>query len=127
MYMKYPALSNKKCDKCGAEKKLTRHHIIPKRVKKSLRNNVSILCRTCHDLIDKQTFVTKIGDNLYEIISPYGKFTFEVGYEIVRKKKLRKDRPTKIKIKIPKKKKINKAEAEFNRLYSLGVFKNVLD
>lgn len=38
------------CPKCGCNKRLTRHHIFPKRHFKS--NEVILLCRECHDKLE---------------------------------------------------------------------------
>lgn len=43
----------KKCDKCGATKRLDVHHLTYARFGKELLSDLQILCRTCHDEVHK--------------------------------------------------------------------------
>lgn len=40
------------CQKCGTHRKLTRHHVLPRRFF-GVNGPCCVLCRKCHDLIEK--------------------------------------------------------------------------
>ena len=42
------------CPKCKRPKKLTRHHVYPKRFFRKKRPTVLYLCRKCHDKLELQ-------------------------------------------------------------------------
>ncbi len=48
------SIRGKICPVCNKNKKLTRHHILPKRFfgKKKYRKEILMVCRKCHDRIE---------------------------------------------------------------------------
>ncbi|WP_457635804.1 HNH endonuclease [Persephonella sp.] len=55
------------CPKCFNLRKLTKHHILPKRhfKKKEDREKIFLLCRECHDEIEKQIPFEKMQRQYY--------------------------------------------------------------
>jgi len=48
------------CPKCLVNKKLTKHHIYPKRYKKRGNKDVKYLCRSCHDELEVDIMLQEI-------------------------------------------------------------------
>lgn len=63
------------CERCGASKRLTVHHLIPQSVARGLRSRRSnwiVLCRDCHDWVEQtkkgQVWqYTNYGDRMFDL------------------------------------------------------------
>jgi hypothetical protein len=113
-----------KCSWCDSKENLSRHHIIPRRIKKTLVKNMIVLCRDCHNIADRKTVVEKVSDDLYKITTPFGEFE----YTTQKLKEEREQLQTRKRFKtyVAKKKKKNNATEEcFIELLKAGKFSKI--
>lgn len=63
------------CPRCKSEKPLTRHHVLPKRHYKSHKHSpIQILCRDCHDNLERLIPINRQTDNFYfEVVETFVK------------------------------------------------------
>jgi len=68
------------CPKCLMKRALTRHHIYPRAYfgKKQYKNDVLLICRTCHDEIEALLPERKLDKDQYQSIN----FMWMRGYDI---------------------------------------------
>lgn len=63
---------NGKCELCGIETKLTKHHLCPKLKSKSLKkqeddSNIAWICRPCHDCVHATYSESELRDSFNTI------------------------------------------------------------